>query len=87
VARHRTSSQPIEVIRDKASAGSCVELAASEYPPRASTPLLDAVGHGVALLDKRKEPGERCILAVMTDGLENACRELHQGDRQGAARP
>jgi hypothetical protein len=29
----------------------------------------------VALLDKRKEPGERCILAVMTDGLENASRE------------
>ena len=32
-----------------------------------STPLLDAVGHGAALLDKRKEAGERCILAVMTD--------------------
>jgi len=46
---------------------SCVELAASEYQPRASAPLLDAVGHGVALLDKRKEPGERCILAIMTD--------------------
>jgi hypothetical protein len=29
----------------------------------------------VALLDKRKEPGERCMLAVMTDGLENASRE------------
>jgi Mg-chelatase subunit ChlD len=87
VARHRASSQPIEFIRDKASAESCVELAASEYQPRASTPLLDAVGHGVALLDKRKEPGELCILAVVTDGLENAYRELHQGDRQGAARP
>jgi hypothetical protein len=68
-------SQSIDVIRDKTPAGSCAELAASEYQPRASTPLLDAVGHGVALLDKRKEPGERCILAVMTDGLENASRE------------
>ena len=68
-------SQSIEVIRDKAPAGSCAELAASEYQPRASTPLFDAVGHGVALLDKRREPGERCILAVMTDGLENASRE------------
>jgi len=38
-------------------------------------PLLDAVGHGVALLEKRKEAGERCILAVMTDGLENSSRE------------
>jgi hypothetical protein len=68
-------SQSIEVIRDKAPAGSCAELTPSEYQPRASTPLLDAVGHGVALLDKRKEAGERCILAVMTDGLENASRE------------
>ena len=68
-------SQSIEVIRDKAPAGSCAELVANEYQPRASTPLLDAVGYGVALLDKRKEPGERCILAVMTDGLENASRE------------
>ena len=68
-------SQSIEVIRDKVPAGSCAELAASEYQPRASTPLLDAVGHGVVLLEKRKEPGERCILAVMTDGLENASRE------------
>lgn len=68
-------SQSIDVIRDKAPAGSCAELAASEYQPRASTPLLDAVGYGVALLDKRKEQGERCILAVMTDGLENASRE------------
>jgi hypothetical protein len=43
-------SQAIEIIRDKAPAGSCAELAASEYQPRASTPLLDAVGHGVGLL-------------------------------------
>ncbi len=68
-------SQGIDVIRDHVPAGGCAELAASEYQPRASTPLLDAVGHGVALLDKRKTAGERCILAVMTDGLENASRE------------
>jgi hypothetical protein len=29
---------------------------------RALGPLLDAVGHGVALLDKRKEPNEPCTL-------------------------
>jgi hypothetical protein len=68
-------TQSIDVIRDKAPAGSCAELAASEYQPRAGTPLLDAVGHGVALLDKRKQAGERCILAVMTDGVENSSRE------------
>ena len=68
-------SQGIDLIRDHVPAGSCAELAAAEYQPRASTPLLDAVGHGVTVLDKGKQPGERCILAVMTDGLENASRE------------
>jgi hypothetical protein len=67
-------SQSIEVIRIRSPSKSCVELASSEYQPRASTPLLDAVGHGVALLDKRKAAGER-ILTVMTDRLENASRE------------
>jgi hypothetical protein len=68
-------SQGIDVIRDRVPAASCPELMPSEYQPRASTPLLDAVGHGVALLDKRKEPGVLSILAIMTDGLENASRE------------
>jgi uncharacterized protein YegL len=68
-------SQSIEVIRDHVPAGNCAELTPQEYQPRASTPLLDAVGHGVMLLDKRKSATERCILAVMTDGLENASRE------------
>lgn len=68
-------SQGIDVIRDRVPAGGCAELGSGEYQPRASTPLLDAVGHGAALLDRRKEPNERCILAIMTDGLENASRE------------
>ena len=65
----------LHLLRDHVPAGSCAELASEEYQPRASTPLLDAVGHGVTVLDKRKEPGARSILAVMTDGLENASRE------------
>jgi hypothetical protein len=68
-------SQSIDVIRDRVPAKSCAELAANEFQPRAQTPLLDAVGHGVSHLDGRKESGERCILAIMTDGLENASRE------------
>jgi len=68
-------SQGIEVIRDGLPAANCAELTAGEYQPRAQTPLLDAVGHGAAHLDRRREPGERCILAIMTDGLENASRE------------
>jgi hypothetical protein len=68
-------SDGIDVIRDRVPAAECAILDPKEYQPRAATPLLDAVGHGAALLDKRKETGERCILAIMTDGLENASRE------------
>jgi hypothetical protein len=68
-------SQGIDVIRDRLPAADCADLSAEEYQPRAQTPLLDAVGHGVALLDKHRQPGGRSILAIMTDGLENASRE------------
>lgn len=68
-------SESIDTIRDRAPARSCSDLAQTEYQPRASTPLLDAVGKGVSLLDTRSEKGERRVLAIMTDGLENASRE------------
>ena len=70
-------SQSIDTIRNRVPARDCEPLASREYQPRAQTPLFDAVGHGVALLDRRKEAGERCILAIMTDGLENASREYN----------
>ena len=68
-------SQGIDLIRDRVPARGCAELGVEEFQPRAQTPLLDAVGHGVSHLDRQKEAGERCILAIMTDGLENASRE------------
>mgnify|MGYP003694484147 CR=1 FL=1 len=56
-------SQSIEVIRDKAPAGSCAELVANEYQPRASTPLLDAVGYGVSAA--RQTQGARRSAAIL----------------------
>jgi hypothetical protein len=68
-------SQSIDVIRDHVPAAGCPELSTAEYQPRGGTPLFDAVGHGVSVLDTRKGMDDRCILAIMTDGLENASRE------------
>jgi hypothetical protein len=68
-------SQSIDTIRDRVAAGTCAELEADEYQPRGATPLLDAVGHAVALLEKSPIKDERRVLAIMTDGLENASRE------------
>lgn len=69
-------SGSIDTIRDRVPAATCPELAPAEYEPRASTPLLDAVGRGVGVLDNGSDKDDRRILAVMTDGLENASREF-----------
>lgn len=69
------NSTSIEVIRDRVGIQSCLPIEPREYRPSTNTPLLDALGSGVTLLDGHAEPGERCILAILTDGLENASRK------------
>ncbi len=69
-------SESIDTIRDQVPARTCPDVTPDEYQPRASTPLLDAVGAGAALLDRVAGADERHILAIMTDGLENASREF-----------
>ncbi len=54
----------------------------SSYVPRASTPLLDALGRGINSLDARLDalaPEERpakVVMVIITDGQENASREF-----------
>jgi len=69
-------SDGIDTVRDTVPVTTCPELLESEYVPRAMTPLLDAVGRTAAALESQGEPGDRRILAIMTDGLENASREF-----------
>ena len=73
------NSDSINTIRDRMR-HACPELKAQEYQPRSSTPLLDAVGHAAGLLDRLSDGGRRRILAVMTDGLENASKEYSRRD-------
>ncbi len=65
----------IDRIRDHVAVGTCADITADEYQPRGGTPLLDAVGHAVGLLEKHSKPSARSILVVMTDGEENSSRE------------
>ena len=68
-------SQSIDTIRDRVPVNACPELSIEEYEPRGSTPLLDAVGYSVGILDCLSDKDERRIMAILTDGLENASRE------------
>jgi hypothetical protein len=47
-----------------------------QFVPRAMTPLLDAVGHGIESLDDAVADGELAALVVLTDGLENCSRKF-----------
>lgn len=52
-------------------------LTASDFQPRGSTALLDAVGQTIVAMDDdwRAEKPDRAILVIVTDGQENASRE------------
>ena len=69
-------SVSIEPLQTAAPAKTSLELSRSNYVPRASTPLLDAIGHAVAEIDKvQLRLGEKVGLVILTDGLENASKE------------
>lgn len=59
-----------------------LELTAATYVPRGSTALLDAIGRTVLSLDQRlqstpeSERPAKVIVAIFTDGMENASREF-----------
>jgi hypothetical protein len=69
-------SHSIDTLQRIEPAKSFMELNRQTYVPRASTPLLDAIGHAVADIDKVElRPDEKVGLVILTDGFENASKE------------
>lgn len=69
-------SAGIDLLQHIEPAKSFMELSRATYVPRASTPLLDAIGHVVAEMDKVElRPDEKVALVILTDGHENASKE------------
>ncbi len=72
---------PYEVVHDFKPLADTPRLTEKTYVPRASTPLLDALGRGIADLDGRlaklpeDERPEHLFFVIITDGMENASRE------------
>jgi len=76
------SQDPYEVIHKFKAIKEVPELTLETYVPRASTPLLDAMGRGIndlegslSELEEDQRP-ERVVMVVITDGQENASREF-----------
>jgi Mg-chelatase subunit ChlD len=69
-------SQSIDTVFSNVHAAAA-RLPLEAFVPRAMTPLLDAVGDGVAALDRMTADGELAALVVLTDGHENASRRFN----------
>jgi Mg-chelatase subunit ChlD len=74
------SQDPYEVIHDFRDIQTVPELTRDTYVPRASTPLLDAMGRGINDLEKQlagiKDKPAKVLMVVITDGQENASQEF-----------
>jgi hypothetical protein len=83
-------SQSIDYLYEAKASAKVTPLDASNFRPRASTPLYDAIGHALNDLDKfidslvdAAKP-ERVSIVIMTDGLENSSIEYRLPDIQAS---
>ena len=78
------TQDPYEVIHQFTPITEVPTLTRETYVPRASTPLLDAIGRGIHDLDHRigtlaeAQRPSRVVLVIITDGQENASREFRR---------
>jgi hypothetical protein len=80
------SEDPYEIVHNFKSIADVPPLTRETFVPRAATPLLDAMGRGINDLQRRigelrKEHRPlKVIIAVVTDGQENASNEFRHED-------
>lgn len=78
------SQDPYEVIHKFKPVEAVPELTRETFVPRASTPLLDAMGRGINDLGKSltemkdEEKPSRVVLVIITDGQENSSCEFRK---------
>ena len=78
------SQDPYEVVHHFKPLAGIPELTRETFVPRAATPLLDAIGRGINDLEKgladlaEDERPARVVMAIVTDGQENASREFRK---------
>ncbi len=78
------SQDPYEVIHHFKPIAEVLELTRETYVPRASTPLLDALGRGINDLEQslsqlgQADRPAKVVMVVVTDGQENASREFRK---------
>lgn len=71
-----------DVIRDAVPSGEWKAVTDQDATPRGGTPLFDAIGRVVALAEKAAN--DKTVVVVMTDGCENASREVKKQQARAA---
>ncbi len=71
-------SQSFDVVRDGVKAKDWSTIYPDEITPRSMTPLLDAIGKLGGLVK-----GKRVSICILTDGKENASREMTRDSARG----
>ena len=70
-------SESVDEVVDACRIGDVPKLTRETFVPRGMTPLFDATGQVVSRIDKvTLLPDERVAFAILTDGHENASREM-----------
>ncbi|MDP6418779.1 MAG: vWA domain-containing protein [Candidatus Krumholzibacteria bacterium] len=75
------SQDPFEIVHDFLAIKEVPELTRETFVPRAATPLLDAIGRSILDLErqlrlaKEQDRPSKVVVAVITDGQENASQE------------
>ncbi len=78
------SQDPYEILHRFKPIEGVPELTRETYVPRASTPLLDAIGRGINDLEsclgelKEDDRPSKVVVVVVTDGQENSSREFRK---------
>ena len=70
-----TVSPNIKTIIDDVPIGEVKDLTEADYHPDACTPLHDAMGMSITALEHKVKEGDRVLVTIITDGLENASKE------------
>lgn len=78
------SQDPYEIVYQFKPMREVPELTRETFVPRASTPLLDAMGRGINDLEKNiadmaeEDRPSRMVMVIITDGQENSSREFRK---------
>lgn len=71
------TEDPCDVVHLEVPISEVLPLAPGDYVPRGGTPLLDALGRSIALVQQRTAPDAGpVVFVVITDGKENASSEF-----------